>query len=233
LEGPAAEHLRRHLPGDREHRRAIDLRVVEAGEQIGGAGPGDGETRGGTPGELAVGRRRERGGALVADTDEREVAGILLAAQRVGEPEVGVTDHAEHVRDPPRHHRLHHHVGHRARVRFVGRQAHVHAVVAYLDREARRRVSEAGRRRSGERVVVVPVPGATEPAVLDGALPERSALVGAAVVEGAERLAHVGEHDGPPAERDRAHPTLGERGGVGHEVPDEFVGGAHAGSSPP
>ena len=37
LERAAPAHLRRHLARDREHRRAVDLGVVEAGEQVGGA----------------------------------------------------------------------------------------------------------------------------------------------------------------------------------------------------
>ena len=61
--------------------------------------------------------------------------------------------------------------------------ADVHAVVAHLDREARRRVGEAGRRGAGERVVVVAVPRAAQPALLDRALAERAALVRAVVVE--------------------------------------------------
>ena len=128
LERAAAAHLRRHLARDREHRRAVDLGVVQPGEQVGGARARDREARRELAGELPVGRRRERGRALVADTDEREVAALLGVAHRVGEAEVGVADHAEHVRDAPREHRLDHHVGDRARVRLLGRQRDVDAV---------------------------------------------------------------------------------------------------------
>ena len=119
---------------------------------------------------------------------KREVAALLGAAHRVGEPEVGVADHAEHVGDAPRDHRLDHHVGDRARVRCgdVG-QRDVDAVGAHLDREARGRVGEARRRAAGERVVVVAVPRAAQQPVLDRALAERAALVRAVVVERAVR----------------------------------------------
>ena len=46
LERAAPAHLRRHLPGDREHRRAVDLGVVETGEQVGRTRPRDREARG-------------------------------------------------------------------------------------------------------------------------------------------------------------------------------------------
>ena len=136
LERAAPAHLRRHLPRDREHRRAIDLGVVETGEQVGGARARDREARGELAGELAVGRRRERGRALVADADEREVAALLGLAHRVGESEVRVADHAEHVGDAPREHRLDHDVGDRARARPLGRQRDVDPVGADLDRES-------------------------------------------------------------------------------------------------
>jgi hypothetical protein len=47
----------------------------------------------------------------VADADVRQLAGLLLAAQGVGEPEVRVPDHPEHVLDAPVDHRLGHQVG--------------------------------------------------------------------------------------------------------------------------
>ena len=90
LERAPAAHLRRHLARDREHRRAVDLGVVQAGEQVGRARPGDGEAGGEFAGELAVRRRCERGRAFVADADEREVAARFGGAHRVGEAEVRV-----------------------------------------------------------------------------------------------------------------------------------------------
>ena len=111
LERARAEHLRVDLAGQREHRRAVDLRVPQPGEQVRGAGAGDRQARRGAAGELAVGGRRERRGALVADADVGQPPGLLLAAQRVGEAEVGVPDHPEDVLDAPVDHRLGHHVG--------------------------------------------------------------------------------------------------------------------------
>ncbi len=115
LERAPTAHLRRHLTRDREHRRAVDLGVVQTGEQVGGARTGDREARGQAAGQLAVRARRERGRALVADADEREVAARLGLAHRVGEAEVRVPDHPEDVGDAPRAHRLDHQIGDRAR----------------------------------------------------------------------------------------------------------------------
>ena len=75
----------------------------------------------------------------------------------------------------------------------LGRHLDVDAVVAHLDREARGRVGEPGGRRAGERVVVVAVPRAAQPALLDRTLAERPALVRAAVVERAVAAVAVGE----------------------------------------
>jgi hypothetical protein len=49
LERAGAEHLGVDLAGEREHRRAVDLRVPQAGEQVGGARAGDRQARGGRP----------------------------------------------------------------------------------------------------------------------------------------------------------------------------------------
>ena len=74
-------------------------------------GPGDRQARGRSAGELAVGAGRERGRALVPDADVAQLAAFLGAAQRVGETEIGVADHAEDVRDAERDQRLDQHVG--------------------------------------------------------------------------------------------------------------------------
>src|SRR5204862_5459758 len=134
----------------------VDLRVPEPGEQVRRAGPGDRQARRGPARELAVSGSGERGGALVADPDVRESAGLLLAAQRVGEPEVGVPDHAEDVLDAPVDHRLRHEVGDGRDVRLVG-DANVDLAVADLEREGGRLVVEAGR-LPRERAVVIAVP---------------------------------------------------------------------------
>ena len=76
LKRAGAEHLHVHLAGQREHRRAVDLRVPEAGDEVRRAGPGDRQARRRPAGELAERRRGERRGALVADADVRQVAGL-------------------------------------------------------------------------------------------------------------------------------------------------------------
>ncbi len=193
LERAAAQHLRRHLPGDRDHRRAVELGVVQPGEQVGRAGPGDREAGRGAPGELAVGRGGERGGALVPNADVAQLAAGFGAPQRLGEPQVGVPDHAEDRVDPPRDERLHQHVGHRSRAVGDRGQLDVGAVGALLDRVRRGRVGEARGRAPGGRAVVVAVPRAAQPAVLDRALAERAALVRAVVVQRADAPAAAGE----------------------------------------
>ena len=60
LEGARPDDLGLHLPGEREHRDAVDLGVPQAGEQVGGPGAGDGEAGGRAAGELGVARMRRR-----------------------------------------------------------------------------------------------------------------------------------------------------------------------------
>jgi hypothetical protein len=62
----------------------------------------------------------------------------------VGETEVGVADHAEHVRDAPVDHRLGHEVADRVDVRRI-LDADEHLAVTDLERVRRRLVVEAGR----------------------------------------------------------------------------------------
>ncbi len=138
LERAAAEHARRHLPGDGQHRRAVELGVVQAGEQVRRARAGDGEARRRPPGELAVGAGRERRGTLVADADVPELAALLGPAHRVGEAEVGVADHAEHGVDAVGHQRLDHDVGDRSARGSCAGSRDVHAVLALLDAVRRR-----------------------------------------------------------------------------------------------
>ena len=95
----------------------------------------------------------------------------------------------------------------------------VHPVVATLDREAADRVVESLRRPAGERVVVVAVPRAPQPPVLDAALTERSTLVRTAVVEGAVPVADPTEGDRAPVDRDCAHAAVVETVDLGDLVP--------------
>lgn len=61
LKRARAEHLRVDLAGEREHGRAIDICVPQPGEEIGGARPGDRQTRCRPTRELAVRGGREGG----------------------------------------------------------------------------------------------------------------------------------------------------------------------------
>ena len=227
LERAATEHLRRHLTRYRDDGCLVELGVVQAGEQVRRTRSGDGETRGGTAGQLAVRARGERRRALVADPDIRQLAALLGPAHRLGEPEIRVPDHAEHVRDAVRHQRLHEHVGDGAHGLGAGRQPHEDAVVALLDVVGHHAVGEPGGRPAGQRVVVVAVPRAAQPPVLDRTLPQRAALVRAAVVERAELDAAAGQGDGPAADHHAAHPPV-----AGHVNRVNPVPLFHAGQSP-
>ena len=224
---PRPEDLGRHLSGDGQDRGPVDLGVVEAGEQVGRPGAGDGEAGGRAAGELAVGGGGEGGRALVADADVGQLAPLLGPAHGVGEAEVGVADHAEHVGDAPGHHGLDHDVGDVPPVLGQRRDGDVDPVVAHLDREGLRGVAEPGRRLAGDRVVVVAVPGAAQQPVLDRALPEGSALVGAVVVQGAVAAAAVGQGDGAGAGHRGADPALGEVARLGHLVPGGSAATGH------
>ena len=91
----------------------------------------------------------------------------------------------------------------RARSRLRG-QPDVDPVRAVVDVVRRDGIGEAFRGEAGQRVVVVAVPRAPQPAVLDRPLADRSALVGAAVLQRAEPAAAPGQrhrpavHDGAP-----------------------------------
>ena len=151
LEGARSDDLGLHLSGEREDRDAVDLGVPQAGEQVGGAGAGDGEAGGRVAGELGVAGRGEGGRALVADPDVGEAAVGLGLAQRVGHPEVGVADHAEDGLEPP----VAEHVDdlvHQAGRRLVGGHLDLDRGVVAVDgahRVRRRRVAEPGRRLPG------------------------------------------------------------------------------------
>ena len=121
------------------------LRVPQAGQQVGRAGPGDRQARRGPAGELAVGRGGERGGALVADADEasarrppRGGAARRRARGWSGRPSRrrAVTPHATSVSTITSE-----------TVRSCGASgghADLDAVVAHLDRERSGRVAEPG-----------------------------------------------------------------------------------------
>ncbi len=146
LERAASHHLRWHLTRDGQDRRPVGLGVVQAGEQIRRAGTGDGEAGGQLAGELAVRGGGERCGPLVANSEIAQITPCLGLSQRIGEPEIRVTNHAENGLDSPVHHGLDQHVAHRARCRRIAGKRGIDAVVADLHREARGRVVERRRR---------------------------------------------------------------------------------------
>jgi hypothetical protein len=55
LEGAGSEHLRVHLPGEGQHRRAIHVGVPETGQQVRGTRAGNGKAGRWSAGELPVG----------------------------------------------------------------------------------------------------------------------------------------------------------------------------------
>jgi hypothetical protein len=223
LEGAAAEHLRRHLSGDRDHRGAVELGVVQAGEQVRRAWAGYGEADRRTAGQLSIGARGERGRALVPDADVGEFAAGLGPTQRVGEPQVGVADHAEHVPHAPGDQRLHQDVADRAYLCPWRRQLHVAGVGPFVDLVGGGRVGEARRRFAGGRVVVVAVPGAAQPSVLDRPLAQRPALVWAAVLQRRQPAAATGQRDATAVHHRGAYATV--RREVGRFEPVPAVGG--------
>ena len=135
---------------------------------------------------------------------------LLGGAEGVGQSQVRVADHAEDVGDAPVDHRLHHDVGHGPHPGGFGRQGDVDSVVADLGGVAGRGVGEARRRGAVARRVVVTVPRAAQPPLLDRPLAERPALVGAAVVEGAVTTAEMGEGQRAAPDGHRLDPALGE-----------------------
>ena len=86
LERAPAANLARDLAGQRQDGSAINLRVVQAGEQVRRPGTGDGEAGREFAGELRVGARGEGRGAFVTNPDESQPAGLLGAPQRVAKP---------------------------------------------------------------------------------------------------------------------------------------------------
>jgi hypothetical protein len=77
LEGSSPQDRRRHLAGDRQDWRLVELGVIQAGEHVGRARPGDREADGGSAGELAVRAGREGRRTLVPDPDVGQLPALL------------------------------------------------------------------------------------------------------------------------------------------------------------
>ena len=214
LERPRPDDLRLHLAGEGHDRHPVDLGVPQAGEQVGGAGAGDGEAGRGPARHLGVAGGGEGARPLVADADVGDAPVLLRPAQGVGQAQVGVADHAEDGVEAP----LAQHVDHLVHERDVvlgHRQLDPQAVVApVLHRVGRGPVLEPGRRLAGGGVVLVGVPRADDVAVGDLAVAQGTALVGAVVVEGAVAGGGAGQADGPAGGDDGRDPSHLQPAGV-------------------
>ncbi|NYD32424.1 hypothetical protein BJ958_003970 [Nocardioides kongjuensis] len=213
LEGAPAAGRRRHLSGDRDHRRPVEPGVVQARDEVGRPRTGDREAGSGAAGQLPVGAGREGRCSLVADADVAHLSPLLGPAQGVGEAEVGVADHPEDRVHPVRDQRLDEDVGDGAVSCGRDREPHVGPVAALVDVVRRDGVAEALRRLAAGGVVVVAVPGTAQPAVLDGPLADGSSLVGAPVLQRPQPPAAPGQRDGPSVDppTSRRDPPPGDR----------------------
>ncbi len=115
--------------------------------------------------------------------DVLQRACCFLGPHCCGEAEVGRADHAEAGTHAPIEHRLDHDVRDAPGRLFFDRYGDIDAVVAHVHVEGGRAVLEGWRRLAVQRVIVVAVPEAAQPALLDRALIERPAVVRALVIE--------------------------------------------------
>jgi hypothetical protein len=91
-----AGHRRRNVAGNRQHRRMVVARFVEAGEQMRRARPGRSGADAETSADLGLTGRRQSRALLVAHA---EPANPFFAPDRVGERVQRVADDAEHLAD--------------------------------------------------------------------------------------------------------------------------------------
>jgi hypothetical protein len=87
--------LARHVPGQRKDRRVVAICFIEAGDEMGAAGPGCSATDAEPTCELCLARGRERRPFLMADADPFNFA----VANSVGDRIKRVANEAEYVRD--------------------------------------------------------------------------------------------------------------------------------------
>ena len=188
LERAGPEDLGLHLPGQGEHRRAVDLGVPQAGQQVGGAGPGDREARRRAARSAwrrrwRRTRRRPRGGCRrsSAGRPPRPCGGRRPARGWSGRPS------RTPCRGPSRRASSTTWSISDTAARRHG-QLDVEAVGALLARGRRGAHRGSPAAAAGAGVVLVAVPRADDEAVLELAVAERPALVRAAVVEHAVAL---------------------------------------------
>jgi hypothetical protein len=94
-----AEQVVVRLPGEREHWRSVELRVVETVEKVNRARPRRRETNANSPGELGVAARHEGRGFLVTHLDVANA--VLPLAQRLHDAVDAVAGEPEHDGDSP------------------------------------------------------------------------------------------------------------------------------------
>ena len=95
LDEVGAVHLARHVAGQRQNRRVIAARLIEAGDEMSAAGPGRAGADPEPAGKLGLAGGGERRSLLVADADPFDIA----AADRVGERIERVADQCENMLD--------------------------------------------------------------------------------------------------------------------------------------
>jgi hypothetical protein len=97
-------------PGDGQHRRMVQLGVVEAVEQVNPARPRGGQTDPQTTGRLSVSGGHERGGLFMLDQHETNT--VLVTTQPLHDPVDAVTGQTEDRVDSPVRQPLHQRLSH-------------------------------------------------------------------------------------------------------------------------
>ena len=96
LDVVGAVQLARHVAGQRQHRRVVAARLIEARDQVGAAGAGGAGAHRKPAGELGLAGRGKRGAFFVADADPFDLA----SPDRVGERIERIADQPEYMLDP-------------------------------------------------------------------------------------------------------------------------------------
>ena len=156
------------------------------------------------------------------DPDVRQSSVLFLPPQGVGQAEVGVAHHPPHPPDVPGHHGLGHQVGYGAPMRFRRREPHVDPALPDLDGKTVHSIVETARRLPRGGIEIPAMPGTTQETVLDGALAQGPALVGASVVQSRILPLMPGHADCKILTGDRLDPPLREFVRVQSFLPDHI-----------
>ena len=124
------------------------------------------------------------------DPVELQFTRFFPATEGVRHSEIGVPHHPKNVLHSPVHEGLRNHVRIGPQVSGLLPDPDVDPVLPLLDRVGAQPVTVASGRLAGERIKVPPVPRAAQPALflhafLDRSFPQRSALVGTRILQGA------------------------------------------------